>query len=48
MVVSNYKLKKYEPSGDSMRILNPKQAAFYWGNGIEPLGVKIKETHDLS
>ena len=39
MVISNYKLREYEPGPDSMRILNPKQAAFYWGNGVEPLDI---------
>lgn len=38
MIESNFRNKKYKDS-DTIRILNPKQAAFYWDNKIEPLDI---------
>lgn len=37
MIESNFNNKKYD--NDNIRILNPKQAAFYWDKGIEPLDI---------
>lgn len=38
MIESNFRNKQYKDS-DTIRILNPKQAAFYWVKGIEPLDI---------
>ena len=38
MIDSNFKNKQYE-NKDNIRILNPRQAAFYWKNGLEPLDI---------
>lgn len=37
-IKSNYRNKEYK-AHDTVRILNPKQAAFYWSKGIEPLDI---------
>ena len=39
-VTSDYRNKKYQTTG-TVRLLNPKQAAFYWANGVEPLDIYI-------
>ena len=39
MIESNFRNKQYKGIGDAIRILNQKQAAFYWNNGIEPLDI---------
>jgi len=39
-VNSDYRNKKYQTSG-TIRVLNPKQAAFYWASGVEPLDIYL-------
>lgn len=29
----------YEPGNENIRIVNPKQAAFYYGNGLSPVDI---------
>lgn len=43
MVKSNLVNKDYK-SFDNIRILNSKQAAFYWENGVEPLDIYLGNT----
>lgn len=38
IVLSNFNQKRYKVS-DAIRIVNQKQAAFYWSKGIEPLDI---------
>lgn len=38
MIESNFRNKQYKDK-DTIRILNPKQAAFYWSKNIEPLDI---------
>lgn len=45
MIESSFRNKKYN-SADAIRILNPKQAAFYWGNGCEPVDIYISKNFD--
>lgn len=42
MIQSDYKSKAYKIS-DAIRILNPKQAAFYWSNHVEPLDIYLSK-----
>ena len=39
-VTSDYRNKKYQTTG-TVRLLNPKQAAFYWAHGVEPLDIYL-------
>lgn len=41
-VNSDYRNKQYNP-GDTIRLLNQKQCAFYWSKGIEPLDIYISK-----
>lgn len=45
MIESNFRNKKYKDD-DNIRILNPKQAAFYWHNRLEPLDIYPSTTFD--
>lgn len=49
MIESNFRNKRYKDS-DNVRILNPKQAAFYWHTKkIEPLDIypsTLKDTDE--
>ena len=36
---------KYYDEKDAIRIINPKQASFYWHNGIKP--ISIYPSHDV-
>lgn len=38
MIESNFRQKQYKVT-DTICILNPLQAAFYWNNGVEPLDI---------
>ena len=40
MIESNFRNKQYREN-DAIRILNQKQAAFYWSKGIEPLDIYL-------
>ena len=44
-ISSDYKSQKYEVV-DTMRILNPKQAAFYWDKGIVPLDIYLSHNFE--
>ena len=44
MIESNFRNKKYDD--DNIRILNPKQAAFYWSKKLEPLDIYPSTTFD--
>ena len=46
-VTSEYRNKKYQTTG-SIRVLNPKQAAFYWSQGIEPLDIYISRNFETN
>lgn len=46
-IQSTYKLKKYN-SKDVVRILNPKQASFYWGEGCEPLDIYLSRNYETN
>lgn len=43
-VQSSLRDKTYETK-DAIRILNPKQAAFYWGNGCPLLDIYISKDY---
>ena len=45
MIESNFRNKRYKED-DNIRILNPKQAAFYWDKGLEPLDIYPSTTFD--
>ena len=45
MIESNFRNTKYKDS-DAIRILNQKQAAFYWGKGLEPLDIYPSKAFD--
>lgn len=45
MIESSFKNKRYS-SADAIRILNAKQAAFYWANGCAPVDVYISKNFD--
>jgi hypothetical protein len=47
MVLSNFNAKRYKEK-DAIRILNPKQAAFYWANGVEPLDIYSSRSFDTN
>lgn len=40
VVTSEYRNKKYQTTG-TVRLLNYKQAAFYWSCGVEPLDIYL-------
>lgn len=44
MINSDFKNKKYD-TNDAIRILNSKQAAFYWANGCEPVNIFISKDY---
>ena len=44
MIESNFNNKKYD--NDNIRILNSKQAAFYWSKGVEPLDIYPSESFE--
>lgn len=44
-IESSFKRKSYKTK-DTIRILNPRQAAFYWGNGCEPLDIYIGKDYE--
>lgn len=39
-VTSEYRNKKYQTTG-AVRILDQRQAAFYWAEGVEPLDIYL-------
>ena len=44
-ITSEYRNKKYQTTG-SIRVLNQKQAAFYWSNGVEPLDIYLSKSFE--
>lgn len=44
-VTSEYRNKKYQTTG-TVRLLNQKQAAFYWANGVEPLDIYLSRNFE--
>lgn len=44
-VTSAYRNKKYQTTG-TVRLLNQKQAAFYWANGVEPLDIYLSRNFE--
>ena len=44
-IESSYRSKKYSAK-DTIRILNPRQAAYYWGNGCEPVDIYISKNYE--
>lgn len=44
-VTSDYRNKKYQTTG-TVRLLNQKQAAFYWANGVEPLDIYLSRNFE--
>lgn len=44
-VTSEYRNKKYQTTG-TVRLLNQKQAAFYWSRGVEPLDIYLSKNFD--
>mgnify|MGYP007057694698 CR=1 FL=1 len=46
MIESNFRNKQYKEK-DTICILNPKQAAFYWKKGIEPLDIFPSDSYAL-
>lgn len=45
MIESNFRNKQYKEK-NTICILNPKQAAYYWKNGIEPLDIFPSNSFD--
>lgn len=45
MIESSFKNKKYD-SVDAIRILNGRQAAYYWANGCEPVDIYISKNFE--
>ena len=46
-VTSEYRNKKYQTTG-SIRVLNPRQACFYWANGVEPLDIYLSRNFETN
>ncbi len=46
-VNSNYRNKQYN-SNDTIRLLNSRQAAFYWSKGIEPLDIYLSKNFETN
>jgi hypothetical protein len=44
-VTSEYRNKKYQTTG-TVRLLNQKQAAFYWSRGVEPLDIYLSKNFE--
>lgn len=44
-VTSDYRNKKYQTTG-TVRLLNSKQAAFYWSHGVEPLDIYLSKNFE--
>jgi hypothetical protein len=44
-VTSEYRNKKYQTTG-TVRLLNHRQAAFYWANGVEPLDIYLSKNFE--
>ena len=44
-VQSSYKNKHYDAT-ESLRILNPRQASFYWSRGVEPLDIYLSKNFE--
>ena len=47
MIKTTFKIKYYDDK-DAIRILNPKQSAFYWSNGVEPLDIYPSKNHETN
>ena len=41
-ITSEYRNKKYQTTG-SIRVLNARQATFYWSHGVEPLDIYLSK-----